>query len=230
MILKAIRFISLSVFLFFCLPVSAQDEYRAEIGAVGGGSNYLGDSNNKLFNNIQPDFGFFLRYRFNPRIATKLELNFANIKGVGNPTFKNNVNVVDLTEEFNFFDLEQNPFKRYSKIYSTYIFGGLGMMTDLYTDQPPFVLSFPFGVGFKVKLAKRWNLNAQWTNRLLFSDKMEGVPEYNNPKKLNGSNFLNNDVLSTVTVGISFDFWLKECDCKNGTNKKGSPKFKKSQH
>jgi len=235
MILKAIRFILLCAFLFLCVPISAQDEYRAEIGAVGGGSYYLGDSNNKLLNNMQPDFGLFLRYRFNPRIATKLEWNLANIKGDGNPSFINAINAVDMTGEFNFFDLEQNPFKRYSKIYSTYIFAGLGLMTDLYDGQTVPALSFPFGVGFKVKLAKRWNLNAQWTNRLLFSDNIEGklVEEkfvYDNPKGLNGSNVLNNDVLSTVTVGISFDFWLKQCDCKNGTNKKGSPKFKKSQH
>jgi len=214
MILKAIRFILLSVFLLSCGYVSAQDEYRAEIGVVGGGAYCLGESNNKLFNNMQTSYGLFLRYRFNPRIATKLELNFANIKGVGSPSFENKINAVDLTGEFNFFDLEQNPFKRYSRIYTTYIFAGLGLMTDMYPNQQVPAVSIPFGVGFKVKLAKRWNLNAQWSNRLLFSDQIEGIPEFNNPKGLNGSNFLNNDLLSTITVGISFDFWLKQCDCK----------------
>ena len=43
---------------------------------------------------------------------------------------------------------------------------------------------------------------------------MENKPELNDLNKLNGTNIFNNDLLSTLTVGISFDFWMKQCDCK----------------
>jgi hypothetical protein len=201
---------------------SAQDIYKAEIGVSGGGSYYIGDANSQLFNNMQFTYGAFLRYRFDPRFALKAELmKITKIVGANN-SFANNfkVNTGDICLEFNFFDLENNPYNRHSRIFSPFIFVGGGLMTNLYLNQKhpePFI---PFGVGFKVKMAERWNFIAQWSNKLLLSsDNMENDPKYNNPKNLNGSNIFNNDLLSTVTVGISFDFWKKRCNCLNNNSK-----------
>ena len=79
----------------------------------------------------------------------------------------------------------------------------------------------------KVKLGQRCNLNVQWTTRLLLADNLEGVKTLNNPGGLNGSNPFNNDLLSTLTVGISFDIWKKLCDCENSTVMKDKHKYKK---
>jgi hypothetical protein len=38
---------------------------------------------------------------------------------------------------------------------------------------------------------------------------------FNNPNNLNGTNVFNNDLLSTITIGISYDIWKKKCDCLN---------------
>lgn len=221
MIMKQIRLLFVCILCLSAVFASAQvfekDEYKAEIGVIGGGSFYLGDANKLLFNNLEVAYGGFFRYNFNPRLAVKAELISSTVSGLG---FKPNmIYAGDLTAEFNFFDLERNPYKRFNKTFSPYIFTGLGIFTDMYIGQfsnfPNFI-SLPFGVGMKVKLGKRWNLNAQWSNRLsLLSDNMEDNILFSNPNNLNGSNIFNNDLLSTVTIGLSYDIWKKKCDCLN---------------
>jgi hypothetical protein len=218
MIMKLIRFFFVCIFGLSTIFASAQafdrDVYRAEIGIIGGGSFYIGDANSLLFNNMQIAYGGFFRYNLNPRFAFKAELISTTVSGPGfNP---NNIFAGDITAEFNFFDLENSPYKRFSKTYSPYIFAGMGLFTDMYVKQfenfPNFI-SLPFGVGMKVKLGKRWNLNAQWSNRLsLLSDNMEDNLNFAEPTN---SNIFNNDLLSTVTIGVSYDIWKKKCDCMN---------------
>jgi hypothetical protein len=228
---KQIRLVVFVVFVLFTTILSAQeklpdrDVYKAEIGVTGGGSYYLGDANSLLFYNLQPSYGGFIRYVLNPRIAFRAELNSALVLGdftyLNSPVVLNNtVYSVDFCGEFNFFDLENNPYKRLSKTFSPYIFAGIGGMTDLYNGQKLPEISIPFGIGMKFKLGNRWNLNIQWSNKLLFSDYLEGIPALNNPQGLNGINIFNNDLLSTITLGVSFDIWKKECDCLNNNAKK----------
>jgi len=222
--LKLIRLIIVGVFCLISARSAAQDEYKAEIGFNIGGSYYLGDANNVLFKNTQPAISGFFRYCYNPRLAAKIEFTSTTITGEG---FSNGVIVSDLTGEFNFFDLEKNPYKQFSKTFSPYIFVGVGLMNYTFGDSTRLRPSIPFGLGMKVKLGKRWNMNVQWTTRLLLSDNLEGTALLNNPKQLNGSNPFNNDILSTLTVGLSFDIWKRNCDCLNSTVKKDSHKFKK---
>lgn len=241
--MKQIRLVILSVLIITSVFASAQildrDIYKAEIGLNIGGSYYLGDANSQLFNNTQLAYGGFFRYVLNTRIAFRAELMFTNVAGVGFKT--NNVNTGDLCAEYNFFDLENNPYKRFSKTFSPYIFTGIGLMTGVYSGQTLPEFSLPFGLGLKVKLGNRWNLNAQWSNKLLMSiikskDGLNEIPIYhsdnlegtkaiapydklNNYNGLNGNNALNNDLLSTVTVGLSYDIWKKKCDCLNSNSR-----------
>lgn len=222
--MKIIRLLFLCIVGLATMQTSAQeDSYVGEIGISAGSSFYLGDANNQLFNNNQPALGVYFRYNFNPRLAFRTELNRTGIAGEYNNasnqliSFDNPVYTVDFCGEFNFFELGEKEYQRFSKSFSPYIFAGLGMMTDLYTNQNYPGISIPFGVGLKVILSDRWNLNAQWSNRLLLSDHMEGVEILNNPYGLNGSNVFNNDLLSTLTIGVSYNFWKKQCDCKNNT-------------
>ncbi|MEI8085167.1 MAG: DUF6089 family protein [Paludibacter sp.] len=230
-----IRFIGLCILCLMFTKASAQEVYKAEIGINAGGAYYLGDANNQLFKNMQPAFGGFFRYKFNPRLALKVELLSTSIKGdfvADNILYKLNksVNSADIVGEFNFFDFEKNKNNRFSKTFSPYIFAGIGGMTGMYTGQKIPILGIPFGVGMKLKLADRWNLHAQWSNKLLLADNLEQNTDptlstaLNNPGNLNGSNIFNNDLLSTVTIGISFDFWETKCDCKSGVSKNGNYK------
>ena len=216
--LKAIRFSCICILIIFCMNISAQDDYRAEIGIAGGGAYYLGDANSQLFKNTTFTYGALLRYRLNPRIAFRAEWNKAKVVWTGN-SVGNNVNVLDICGEFNFFDLEKNEYKRESRTFSPYIFAGIGVANYSYINNSTYTPTIPFGVGMKVRLNTKWNLNAQWSNRLLMSDKLEGTALLNNPNNLNGTNFLNNDLLSTVTIGFTYNFWKKACDCLRTANK-----------
>jgi hypothetical protein len=214
---KRIRIYLGCLLSIFYVSIFAQEDYKAEIGLVGGGSYYIGDANSLPFLNTQPAYGGFFRYRHNDRTATKFEWDRTTIVGT-ETVFTNSVNALDLTWEFNFFDLEQNPYKRRTRKLSTFIFGGFGLISFPYLSEQNFNMSLPFGVGMKLKLANRLNFNIQWSTRLAFTDKIEGVESLNNPANLNGSNISNKDLLSTLTAGFSFDIWKNECDCKDKKN------------
>ena len=133
--------------------------------------------------------------------------------GSGEAAFDHAVNMLDLCGEFNFFDLEKNEYKRFSKTFAPYLFAGVGFMGYPYEQAGTLGVSIPFGIGIKVKLGGRFNFNAQFSNRLLLKDDLEGVAAHNDPNGLNGGNLLNNDLLQTLTVGITFDIWKRGCDC-----------------
>lgn len=216
--LKVIRFLSICYLLFVSINLLAQDDYRSEIGINGGGSYYLGDANTELFKNTTLTYGALFRYKLNSRIAFRAEWNKISVENPALPK-SNNVNTLDACGEFNFFDLENNPNKKSSKTFSPYIFTGIGVAHFNYLNGGTYSIGIPFGIGIKVKLGNRWNLNTQWSNRLYFSDKIEGVSNFDNPNNLNGNNILNNDLISSLTIGISYNIWRKSCDCiKNKNN------------
>jgi len=228
MYLKTKRIVLIGFFCCFGSYLFAQqEEFRAEVGILGGVAYYIGDANSTLFNNLTPAFGALFRYKFTPRFAARAEftrtsifggelVHFPGPGGMGHTLdtrFDNPINVFDVAGEFNFFDLERSPNRRSSRIFSPYIFAGLGVMNYLYEDNQQFTLSLPFGVGLKVKMGQRFNFNAQFSNRLLFADNLEGISIFNNPHGLNGNNPLNNDLLSTFTIGITYNIWRRCPGC-----------------
>lgn len=201
--------------------INAQETYRAEIGLQGGGAFYLGDANKQLFANTQPMYGFLYRQKFNQRIALQVNALVSNVMATGTvPTFgtlsfENKINSIDGALEFNFFDLEKKSYNPFSRIFSPYIFAGAGMMNYVYSGVERFKPSYNAGLGMKFLLGDRWGLNLQWTNRLLLTDQMEGLPAFNNYLDMNGSNLLNNDILSTISLAITFNIWKDKCNCRN---------------
>jgi hypothetical protein len=210
--LKSIGIVAVFSFFFCAESVKAQSEYRAEVGLHSGVSYYLGDANSLIFNNLQPDYGMIFRYNFNERFLAQVELNNTTVT---DKVFSNMLNSIDVCGAFNFFDFDYKGFKPDSRRYSTYIMLGMGMMNYKYEGDQAFKYSYIFGVGFKWKLLERLKLNIQWTHKLLLTDQMEGISMYNNPADLNGSNLLNNDLLSTLTIGLTYDVWAKKCKCYN---------------
>ncbi|MBP6610426.1 MAG: acyloxyacyl hydrolase [Paludibacter sp.] len=219
MTLKLVRIAILSAMLMVTTLVAAQvDNYKAEIGVLGGSAFYLGEANNRLFKNNQFDFGLIYRHKLDPRIAVSAMWNSTKVVGGENATaFDNPVNAIDVVGEFNFFDYEDKVYKPNSRKHTLYIFAGLGGMIFPYTNSGGeslnFMFSYPVGLGYKIMLGKRFNVNLIWSNRLLLNDKMEGLPALNNNVNLNGSNILNNDGLSTFTVGLTFNIWKEKCNC-----------------
>jgi hypothetical protein len=215
---KLIRYAITGFLLLLAGLVNAQeDTYFAEIGVHGGSSYYLGDANNVLFKNAQLSYGLIYRQKFNPRLAAHLSWNSATVAGKGsidnvnNISFNNRVNAFDLAGEFNFFSYERKEYLPFSKTFTPFIFAGVGGALG----NSVATMSLPFGVGFKAMLGDRLNLNIMWSNRLMFNDNLEGKADFNDHAELNGTNIFNNDMLSTLTVGITLNIWKKKCDCSS---------------
>lgn len=202
---KIIRYAICGFLLLLVGHVKAQDTYLAEIGVHGGPSYYLGDANSVLFKNSQLSYGLIYRQKINPRLAAHLNWNHTTVAGNG---FNNQVNTLDLGGEFNFFSYERKEYLPFSKTFTPFVFAGVGGVLG----DSIGTISLPFGLGFKMMIGDRLNLNVMWTHRLLFSDDLEGVDKFNNPTKLN---IFNNDILSTLSIGITFNIWKKKCDCSN---------------
>lgn len=86
----------------------------------------------------------------------------------------------------------------------------------------------PIAIGVKWKFAERWQLHASWQYQIYLKDNIEGYmrgydkPEaitktepaiLNNSNNLNGFNILNNDLTSSLTVGVVFEFGTREKKC-----------------
>ncbi len=225
---KLIRYAITGFLLLLAGLMNAQeDTYFAEIGVHGGSSYYLGDANNVLFKNAQLSYGLIYRQKFNPRLAAHLSWNSTIVVGKGivdnvNTPFNNRVNAFDLAGEFNFFSYERKEYLPFSKTFTPFVFAGVGTVigdsieTRLSKKNSlPFGVSIPFGVGFKMMIGDRLNLNVIWSSRMMFSDDLEGKKVFNDPAKLNGTNIFNNDMLSTLSVGITLNIWKKKCDCSS---------------
>ena len=214
---KLIRYAITGFLLLGAGLMNAQeDTYFAEIGVHGGSSYYLGDANNVLFKNAQLSYGLIYRQKFNPRLAAHLSWNSTKVVGKGivdnvDTLFNNRVNAFDLTGEFNFFSYERKEYLPFSKTFTPFIFAGVGGALD----GSVATMSLPFGVGFKAMLGDRLNLNIMWSNRLMFNDNLEGKADFNDHAELNGTNIFNNDMLSTLSVGITLNIWKKKCDCSS---------------
>ena len=234
---RKFAFLSLLLILNHLPAFTQNDPYRAEIGVQTGLNVYAGDANSianrdLFFSNLQnmkSDIGAVFRYRFNQRLALRVGYDYTSARGnysykdasdTYNAMLNNSLHVMDVWGEFNFFDLENNPYKRFSKRYSPFIFAGIGgVIMPAYNDAMGrnYTFTIPFGVGFKMKFAQRWNFNLQLTNRLLLGDDLEGLAQFDNPLPATIFNPMNHDMLSGFSIGFSYDFWTRECDCNENS-------------
>ena len=73
--------------LLLTVPIGAlyAQEYRYEIGGMGGGAFYMGDANkNAVLKGLNPSIGMMFRYNANFRIAFKGNLTWAQLSGSTN--------------------------------------------------------------------------------------------------------------------------------------------------
>ncbi|MDR2841029.1 MAG: DUF6089 family protein [Paludibacter sp.] len=213
---KRIKILILAVVVLHTVNLSAQDDfYYSEIGVNGGLSAYAGDLGLNVTKNFQPSLGLIYRQKFDTRFAVhgNWQMTRLHYEQQAEHFIDNSYNIIDLCGEFNFLDLERKVYRPFSRGYSTFIFGGPSFLLQKYENEPLLAAGITAGVGLKLIISNSLNLNIILAQRLYFSDKLEGLKAYNNPKGLNGSNPLNNDLMTTLTVAITFNFWKKDCDC-----------------
>lgn len=204
------------------ITVSFAEErsYLCEFGVQGGLGYYVGDAVAHVFQNVQPAYGAQFRYKFTPRWALQVKGQADNIKfplqeqdAAGNTLMgKNLLMNIDAVAEFNFFRFGMKQYDTRIKPVTPYMFIGIGM--SVYSGFTLVTGYIPFGFGMKWKFAPRWGLNIAWQHQIYFADNLENKDYYNNTYQLNGSNILNKDFTSSLTLGIVFEFAKERAVCR----------------
>ena len=226
---KKLRNIVLWTCAAWAMSASAQTErmYRCELGLQGGCGYYVGDATEYVFQDVREAYGLHFRYKFDQRWALQVKGMAHHIKGqftagetptspvvAGAPgqTWETLMVNVDVMGEFNFFRFGARQYDGRIKPITPYIGVGIGIGMCMEKNwawrgySPVVQVYVPFVLGLKWKIADRWQLQAAWQHNVYFADNLEGIDAVNNAHNLNGSNFLNNDVTSQLTVGIVFEF------------------------
>jgi hypothetical protein len=201
-------------------------EHTIEFGPMVGGSFYLGDANNTPFTDIKPLLGGLIRYPLNNRLALKGTVMLSGVKGYSDTyqvAFDHLYAYAALHGEFNFFPYERTDFEMQSSIITPYILGGVGYIYSQGQSQnstmtiapisPTRAVVLSCGVGGKMKISSRVDLNVEWTINKALSDRLEGVAELNNSYLLNQNMTFNNDFFSTFTVAVTFAIFTQKCEC-----------------
>lgn len=172
-----------------------------DIGVIGGGGTYLGDMTRVDFQkSVNPAFGGFVRYNFNPRYGLRFNILNGTIGAEGefqSYPWKFSKNVLDVSLNFEFNYLKYIVGDRETK-WSTFLFGGVGVQMYNYqfrqVEMTPFVdpsyLSviphtagavtapvIPFGMGFKFNISRRWGIGLEGGFRKTFSDKLDDLDD-----------------------------------------------------
>lgn len=218
----------LSIALTLCTLTIFGQSYRMEIGAMGGGSFYMGDANSTLLQETHPAYSLMARYNINRRFVCLANVGIAEISGSTrgyNDLYPNGVDldfhrkVIDagLHFEFNFYEYGAAEFIPGSSNISPYVFAGLGL-TGYKTDADRVTANIPFGIGIKWKLPKRFNIGIECSYRLSFSDKLDysstsGDFQLDDPWIAKSNWNKNKDGYAILNMYISYDLFYIGSNC-----------------
>lgn len=207
----------------------AQDRYVGELGIFGGDSYYNGDANStKIFYENHLAFGGLLRYFLNDRGVLKLDVihgrasgdtrNFDNMLPNGvDVSFEQSFWDIGLQVEHNFLKYGFESWDREIKRHTPYVLIGPGLTTFEHWRGNILAFNVTFGVGYKFKLWKRWNLGFEWSMRKLFVDNFDVVDNetkiLNDPYRMGHSALKNNDYYTCAVAFISMDLIKRKSRC-----------------
>jgi len=185
------------IFLIGFLAIKALAQPSVDIGVFGGAGTYFGDMTKvDLQKSINPAYGGFVRYNFNPRYALRFNVINGTIGAEGEYDYQPyNPDPTDLSWNFskNVLDLSLNFEWNYLKYivgdketpWSTFIYGGIGIQTFKYSiqtvnginDGSEIAPTIPFGLGVKYNLSKRWGIGFEGGLRKSLSDKLDNLDD-----------------------------------------------------
>ena len=200
------------------------DSYRYDVGAGIGTSGYLGDANES---NLLKSLGFSanagVRYLFDSRWAAKAQFSVATLSGntadfenvlPDNAQYKFNSTVYDLSikGEANFFAYGIGETYKRLRRWTPYATLGVGLTLASTESGASVAFSIPMGIGFKFKLSRRLNLNAEFTMTKVFGDKIDSE-QLTDLYRIESSFLKNTDWFSTLSVGVSYEFGPRCATC-----------------
>jgi hypothetical protein len=229
-ILKALRGLfhsSLALAVLVCFVYSKEVQgQKHEFGIGLGGMLYKGDLN-PFFNPSLTRFSGTGFYKQNLSYATALRAQ-ATVGGIGgNSDLSPNLYIREVAPgkfssllfevsgglEYNFFNYRDPLNKRQRG--TPYLFGGLGF----FYFQPesrekvvsPLQLAIPFGLGYKYRLGKHFNLTAEFVARKVFTDYLDGVSTIDNFRGWQTAYRFDNDWYCYLGVHISYTIYTIIC-------------------
>lgn len=211
-----------------CSATQAQEkEYLYEIGAGAGMSWGYGDINaNKAIYSPSSAFSLVYRYNLNLRWALAAELQSAGLSGdtrdfdyaLPNTPYDYSLRYWQLAirPEIHFWNYGWGSDYREKKRYTPFLTLGLsaGIVTGLDNDTE-FTLGIPMGLGYKFKMAKRWNAQLTGLFTKTFSDKLDGWAD---PEGIKTTGMVGNDWMASLSLSVTFDFKERCIECHNQRN------------
>ncbi len=218
------RFI-FSVLILFTITSRSQIN---EIGIFLGGSNYIGEVGNSDY--IDPNdvsIGLIYKWNMSPQSAIRYSFTYAQIsannKDASNKVLKNipfeftnSLKEFAIGLEFNFFKYNLNQFRF---MHTPYVF--LSAAVYSYRIPPSLIasnfrdfknassISFPFGIGYKFKVANRLGITVETRFNYTGKDNLEG-----NQADINALNFNNpNNKDWYVLTGVSLVYAFGQRTC-----------------
>lgn len=200
--------------------VRAQElEYALELGAMAGGSFYLGDANySGWYKHLGGTIGATARWNINPRMALKFNASYAGISGDINDTdnkfptiekakFSEPLFDVGCQYELHFWGYGTGTatYKGHKR-WTPYIQLGLG---GTYCNDT-FTMNLPIGFGIKYKIKERLNVGFDWTMRFSLSDKLDGIED---PYAIKSGFLKNKDSYCLTTFYVTYDLCPKLRKC-----------------
>ncbi len=214
--------------LILLLPLLGMSQEKWEGGLFLGYSNYLGDLVEPSFTFKQPSLavGALVRHNLTNSLGLRLNLFYGKVKGddlnydinkdVGRK-FNSSLVELSLLGEYEFFGNQRwDGNGKFSKVFSPYVFGGLGLAFTNPKDIPSGVgdptsnysnthFALPLGVGIKYDLSRKVNLGLELGMRFTFDDYLDGISEVRgNPK--------DNDVYNFGGLVLTYRFGDRDTD------------------
>ncbi len=210
------------VILLFVFSIGKSlGQQSVDIGLFGGTGTYFGDMTNvELSKSLNPAYGGFLRFNFNPRYALRFNVINGTIGAEGDfisEPWSFNKNVLDISMMFEFNYMKYIVGDKETG-WSTFLFGGIGMQTYRYDivvestliDGSEINPVIPFGMGFKFDLGKRVGIGFEGGLRKSFSDKLDNLDDPLTYKREDGEvvkfadKYHNNDWTAYVGVHLVY--------------------------
>ena len=211
---RIFRYGVLSVLMLSFATQMRSERYLCEIGPIAGFAYYVGDATPTVFQHWRPVYGAVFRYKFDSRWSLALKGQHGDIEyELADELYRNELTTLDVSGEFNFFRMERNAYKRDCKNYSPYLNVGVGVGLSG-TQNTTLGAYLPVGFGFKWNIVPLINLQIEWQHQFYLTDRLEGNDYLANSYKLNGTNFLRNDMFSTITFGITVNLWKEREVCR----------------
>ncbi len=206
----------LILMLFFSL--TAYSQRKSDIGFFAGTDYYMGDLNpSKHFYKSLFAIGPIYRYNFEPRNSIRISAIYNKLQGDSKGYGDVFVESLDKSFDATFLDFaavyEFNfvPYKTANRKLnkSLYLSGGMAYNVNLSGAQSHF--SIPFGIGYKLNVAKKLSVGAEVSVRKTFrDDKIDGQVN------VGGDDFNlvgNNDWYTFAGIFISYKIFNYREDC-----------------